>query len=140
MKLNPFIIAFASLVSLATSSFAGGGACTFSGQGQPVVNESPVLAKMLGSSFTIAEFGVMGPIGGPMVDGRRFYSYMDYRATSVDNPEQLFLIRVHFHRDENRRKFDHLEIFPVAAAPGAALETFRDIYNVIEASVPADGS
>ncbi|MEM9016189.1 MAG: hypothetical protein AAGC68_04185 [Verrucomicrobiota bacterium] len=93
---------------------------------------------LLGRHFTVEDSGIKGPSDAPF-DGRRLYTYMDFRARSVEGDGQIFLIRLHFDREENpvndpRLSFQRMEIFPVPAFAGNELETFGDLYEATGAN------
>ncbi|MCG8599821.1 MAG: hypothetical protein MI807_06745 [Verrucomicrobiales bacterium] len=130
--------AFVSAVIGGTTSFAGGGSVDFEMHGIPLLDQSPALAGVLDKHFAVESRGLLGPSDAPF-DGGRLYTYMDFRARSKDGGDQIFLIRLHFDRGEDRViytrvPFRRMEILPVPASAVAELKTFRDLHEATGAN------
>ena len=118
MKPSIICIAIALTVFTAASALAGGGACRFATEGLPLLKQSPALAEILTTKFSVEDSGKMGPMDAPF-DGGRLYTYMEFRASPVGNPEQKFIIRLHFKRKDAGLRFASAEILPVKDEPTA---------------------
>ena len=102
------------MIMIATVSFsiAGGGACQFKANGLPLLTQSPMLAEILTSKFSVQDGGKMGPMDAPF-DGGRLYTYMEFPAASVDNEKEKVLVRIHFKRkSKSELSFASLELLP----------------------------
>lgn len=76
-----------------------------------VLSDSPIIREAITSKFNVNEMGAMGPMDAPF-DGKRLYTYMEFRATAIANQEQRFIIRIHFkHMDE--QTLERVEIIPL---------------------------
>ena len=117
MRLTSFGIAIVFAVFTATSAIAGGRACDFKANGLPLLSQSPVLAEILTSKFIVQDRGMKGPGDAPF-DGGRLYTYMEFRASTVADRKQKFLIRIHFKKKSQAELiFDKLEFLPLKDAP-----------------------
>lgn len=130
--------AFVSAAIGGTTSFAGGGSVDFEMHGIPLLDQSPALRGVLDKHFAFESRGVLGPSDAPF-DGGRLYTYMDFRAKSRGGDGQIFLVRLHFDRGENRViytrvSFQRMEIFPVPASTVSELRTFRDLHEATGAN------
>ena len=117
--MNPttFCIAIVFTVSTAASALAGGGACQFKANGLPLLSQSPVLADILTSKFMVEDNGKMGPMDAPF-DGGRLYTYMEFRASAVENKEHKFIIRLHFKKKSRvELSFKGAELLPLKDSP-----------------------
>lgn len=110
----------------------GGGSTNFETQGQLLLSQAPALAEALNSQFKIRERGLFGPGDAPFVE-RKLYTYMDFRATSVEDEKEAYLIRIHFDRMEDGLSFRRLEIFPLPSSVSIDCDTFRELYDAMEA-------
>ena len=128
MKINIHCIAILFTVSTITSAIAGGGSVSFESQGLRLLNQSPALADIFASKFVVHDRGVMGPADAPF-DGRRLYTYMDFRGTSVESEKHSFLIRIHFKRTRDKMTFSRIEVFPVPTSMNVASATFKEIQD-----------
>ena len=110
MSLTNFCIVIAFAISTGTSAVAGGRGCDYKANGLPLLMQSPVLADILSEKFSVQDKGVKGPSDAPF-DGGRLYTYMEFRAATVDDRKEKFLIRIHFERKGKVELiFDRLEI------------------------------
>lgn len=75
----------------------------------------------------------MGPADAPF-EGRRLYTYMDFRGTAVENRKQSFLMRVHFKRETDGLTFSRLEILPVPASTDIDSATFKELHEATGAN------
>ena len=100
-------------------SEAGGAATSFSANGLPLLQQSPGLRKALTSHFSIEDEGHLGPMDAPF-QGRRMYTYMEFRAAAMGDARQRFVIRVHFDRTQPNLKLLRAEILPVQSQQDAA--------------------
>ena len=117
MNLTTIMIAIGFTVFTAVSALAGGVACQFKADGLPLLSQSPVLAEILSSKFSVQEGGKMGPMDAPFDDGR-LYTYMEFRASSVADHEQKFIIRLHFKKKSRTElTFERVEILPLNGSP-----------------------
>lgn len=115
MKPTSLFLTIVFLISTAVSAIAGGGACTFQDYALPVLKQSPVLAEFVTSKFSVEDHGKMGPMDAPFDGGRR-YTYMEFRASSVANKEQKFLIRIHF-KSMDDKTLERAEFLPLKDSP-----------------------
>ncbi|MDB4288797.1 hypothetical protein N9947_02390 [bacterium] len=112
MKADCLAVVFTIFASV--SAFAGGGSCQFKADGLHLMKEQAVLGELLQTKLSIVEGGRMGPADSPWdeVIGR-VYSFMEFQASSIDDPKNKYLIRVHFNRIEKAITFKSLEVLPV---------------------------
>ena len=76
-----------------------------------------MLSNILTSKFSVENAGMKGPQDAPF-DGGRLYTYMEFRASTVDDRKQKFLIRIHFKRKSRAElTFDRLEFLPLKDVP-----------------------
>ncbi len=115
MNPAPLLLAIVFTISTAVSAIAGGGACTFQDYALPVLRQSPVLAEFVTSEFSVEDHGKMGPMNAPFDGGRR-YTYMEFRASTVANKEQEFIIRIHF-KSMDEKTFERAEFLPLKDSP-----------------------
>lgn len=76
-----------------------------------------MLSNILTSKFSVEDAGIKGPRDAPFNEGR-LYTYMEFRASTVDDRNQKFLIRIHFKRKSRAElTFNRLEFLPLEDAP-----------------------
>ena len=114
MRLKADCLAVVFTIFASVSAFAGGGSCQFKADGLHLMKEQAVLGELLQTKLSIVEGGRMGPADSPWdeVIGR-VYSFMEFQASSIDDPKNKYLIRVHFNRIEKAISFKSLEVLPV---------------------------
>ncbi|NNC89982.1 MAG: hypothetical protein HKN82_16110 [Akkermansiaceae bacterium] len=117
MRTNTICLSVVIAIATAASAVAGGGACRFKADGLPLLSQSPVLADILTSRFSVVEDGRMGPMDAPFDGGRR-YTYMEFRASTTSKSGEKFIIRLHFKRaGKEAPAFERAEFLPVKDFP-----------------------
>lgn len=114
MKFQIFCLAVVFTISTAASAFAGGRACRFDADGLRLMKDQALLGELLKTKLSIVDNGLMGPDNSPWdkVIGR-MYSFMEFKASAIDDSEKKYLIRVHFNRVEKSIFFKSLEVLPI---------------------------